>query len=686
MKRLSLFISLICLLGYHMVNAQHFPEYIVSKKGHNVVCLDINKQGDYFITGGDDAKVVAWDLNKGTEYLVYSGNEDQITAVKFKNDDGNIFAAGDKSGMLTINDVFTGSTLQKIKAHEGQITSIDFNLKYDVIATSGQDGKVNFWDFKTGQHEKVINADEEVVNCVKFSPDNETFLTAGADGKLRIWDYSSGAIFQNIDAHKSWIRDADFSTDQKWIATGADDKKVKIWSTDTWQEVRAFKAHKNWVTICQFAPDQNYLLTGGFDSRATIWNFKTKTKREEYKTDGKYVSGMAISPDLSRLVVAGYHENIEVWNVSKVGMQLPDQTPLAAQHDKSINPDYFQNLTIELIQPAIARGQTFKCLDEEFTVKGQVSEPKSIRELLVNGDPTPVNADGYFQKTIKVGYLENKVSIRALTFNNQYVESDFVLYRIFDQQNPEALADMSRAGKDYALIIATNDYTEMPNLINPLFDAKTIADELSNSYNFEVELVTNPSKTEILSSIRNYGKKMYGDEDQLFIFIAGHGEFDNVFNDGYIVAKDSRKEDEIKSTYISHSSLRTIVNSIPCKHIFLTMDVCFGGTFDPYTARSRGFGEYTSVDKEQYIKRKMKYKTRLYLTSGGKEYVPDGRPNYHSPFARRFIAALRSYGGEDGILTYTEMMSFVEKTTPEPRTGEFGDNEPGSDFLFIADQ
>ena len=37
---------------------------------------------------------------------------------------------------------------------------------------------------------------------------------------------------------------------------------------------------------------------------------------------------------------------------------------------------------------------------------------------------------------------------------------------------------------------------------------------------------------------------------------------------------------------------------------------------------------------------------RLHLTSGEITSVPDGRAGQHSPFARRFIASLRTYGGK----------------------------------------
>ena len=85
----------------------------------------------------------------------------------------------------------------------------------------------------------------------------------------------------------------------------------------------------------------------------------------------------------------------------------------------------------------------------------------------------------------------------------------------------------------------------------------------------------------------------------------------------------------------------------------------------------------------QIVKRKLNYLTRLYVTSGGKEYVPDGRAGHHSPFARKFLESLRTYGGSDEILTTKDIFSNLELLTPEPRFGDFGDNEPGSDFIFI---
>lgn len=248
-----------------------------------------------------------------------------------------------------------------------------------------------------------------------------------------------------------------------------------------------------------------------------------------------------------------------------------------------------------------------------------------------------------------------------------------------------------RNGTDYALFIATDEYSTWTDLVNPVNDCRTIAQELETNYGFNTELVIDAPRADILKKLKEYARKAYTDNDQLVIFIAGHGKFDELFGEGYVVCTDSEKEDEGNNSYIAHSNLRTIVNAIPCKHTFLMMDVCFGGTIDPFIAGGGGHRGGESADgggkeltQNDFISRKLAFKTRRYLTSGGKEYVPDGLPGHHSPYARKFLDALRNYGGHDRIITLAELVLYFERLIPEPRYGEFGANEPGSDFLFIA--
>lgn len=241
--------------------------------------------------------------------------------------------------------------------------------------------------------------------------------------------------------------------------------------------------------------------------------------------------------------------------------------------------------------------------------------------------------------------------------------------------------------KDYALLFATDEYDHWDNLQNPVNDVTTIATDLEAMYGFEIEVVKNATKREVLQKLREYTKKSYLPNDQLFIMFAGHGHFDQLFNQGYLVCRDSKVTDEERLSYISHNNLRGIIDNIPSKHIFLAMDACFGGTFDPFirtSAHRGGDGLYDELGNEEYINRKLKFRTRKFLTSGGKEYVSDGRPGQHSPFTRKLLEAIRSYGGPDNVLTLAEIKAYVEKIDPEPRFGEFGTDQPGSDFIFVV--
>ena len=241
--------------------------------------------------------------------------------------------------------------------------------------------------------------------------------------------------------------------------------------------------------------------------------------------------------------------------------------------------------------------------------------------------------------------------------------------------------------KDYALFFATDNYDNWGDLVNPIYDANTVSRELQEKYGFEVEVVENATQEEMLIKIKDYSKRNYKPQDQLLIFFAGHGHFDEGFGEGYVVAKNSLESDKAKTTYISHSNLRSYVNNIACKHILLTMDVCFGGTLDPAIARTRSLDARDELTDNEFLARKLSKVTRRYITSGGKEYVSDGIQGKHSPFAARIIEALRSRGGEDGILTIGEILPYLEKIKDhEPRSGEFGDNEKGSDFVFVSKQ
>ena len=237
-----------------------------------------------------------------------------------------------------------------------------------------------------------------------------------------------------------------------------------------------------------------------------------------------------------------------------------------------------------------------------------------------------------------------------------------------------------RSGTDYALLFATNDYFPFdddrkhveywPDLNTPISDAEILGQELGN-YGFKMDIRKDlKTRDAILNAIAEYAEKEYETGDQLFVYFAGHGYFNETLNSGYIAAGDSKspKYDPGMGSYLGYDELKGLLDRIECNRVMLTLDVCYGGTFDADIALAEGPttrgpddapAERGIVEKLN-LQNTLKVKTRWYLSSGGKEEVQDGMEGMNSPFASALVSLLRNGAGKDGVLTIPE----VERQLP----------------------
>ncbi len=151
--------------------------------------------------------------------------------------------------------------------------------------------------------------------------------------------------------------------------------------------------------------------------------------------------------------------------------------------------------------------------------------------------------------------------------------------------------------------------------------------------------------------------------------------------------KDSKVKDDLRETYMRHDSLLVLIDRIPCPHILVVLDACFGGAaFEARMGRgTRGNNDVMAdISIDEMVKRKMPLRTRKLITSGGTEYVWDGPARQHSPFASRLLGALRELDGHtSGLMTYPRLLGAVELGKPGAFGGSLAGDDPGSDFLFI---
>jgi Tol biopolymer transport system component len=666
-------------LNISHIFAQDLPFVLLDTDHKMASCVAFSPDGR-LATASHDGKIYFWNVETQMTDNILDDHKEIVLALAF-SPDGSLLATAGRDKQVLVWSVANGVVKYRLKDHTAAVTALSFSHDGKYLASGGADNKVVVWDMGTGAIHKNLDYHKKEISTLSFARTSYLLATGSYDGTVKIFDLESGEMFKQLNPNSGRVRSLAFSPDERLLATGTDDESIKVWDMVTGALKKTFKGHANDVYDLEFSPDGQYLASACIGNELRIWSLDMAENIHTLKGFYKLLS-LSFSKDGKYMAVADLHTKTRVYDLGVLKIK-PDPAWERLKSKKTSTGLLAAKPQIQIANPVTSKKEVIKTEAKSIEVKGRIQAESGLFMLLIDGVETPIDAQGNFSRDVKLGFLDNEIIVKGIDMDKRVTEDTIRVYRIFDKNNVNETAGMYRKGRDYALLIGTDEYAAMPKLSNPVNDINTVATELETHYSMKVEKVINPTLNEIYSAIRRYSKTVFANDDQLFIMIAGHGEYDEVFKEGYLVAKDSKKDDEGKQTYLSHSNLRTLLNNIPCQHILLVLDACFGGTFDQNVSSRGSENAYNGIGKEEFILRKLKYKTRLYLTSGGKEYVPDGRPGHHSPFTRKFLDALRSQGGEDKILTFSEVTSFTEKVIPEPRKGEFGDNQPGSDFLFI---
>lgn len=318
------------------------------------------------------------------------------------------------------------------------------------------------------------------------------------------------------------------------------------------------------------------------------------------------------------------------------------------------------------------RGLDVDDLEDALYLNGQAIDEGGVAEVTVNNKKVALAINGRFSYAITEANGAKLIIKATDKEGNQSVDS-IEIESNTNKQKSEALTETVNR----ALLFGIDIYDEWGNLKNPLHDVSEIKKVLTDYYGYEVTLVPNATQNQIRTTIDSFLRLTYGPNDNLIVFFAGHGVLDPIYG-GHIVCKDSKKEDRTFSTYYSFNHLaNSLDRQQNCKHVFLVLDVCFGGgIFAQQTAPAYYGNDVYSEQKDAIrLQKILKSKSRMYLTSGGETYVSDGRPGYHSPFATRFIQALEApLKNQKAFITLKDVVDYVRDLPEgqEPRYGSFG--------------
>jgi hypothetical protein len=246
---------------------------------------------------------------------------------------------------------------------------------------------------------------------------------------------------------------------------------------------------------------------------------------------------------------------------------------------------------------------------------------------------------------------------------------------ISTSENSSSLSKLN-FGNYHALVIGNDKYKHLSPLTNAVNDANDVASVLRSKYNFNVNLLTNATRDEIVSALSDL-RSSISSSDNLLVYYAGHGELDKKADEGFWLPVDAESDNQVH--WVANETIMRSVRAMEAKHVMVVADSCFSGTM------TRGIK--IKDNSPDYIKKIVKKKARTVLTSGGLEPVSDVGGGNNSVFALSFLNALKN---NDGVLDGNQLFSIVRKQVMlnSKQTPEYGDirraGHDGGDFVFVS--
>lgn len=349
---------------------------------------------------------------------------------------------------------------------------------------------------------------------------------------------------------------------------------------------------------------------------------------------------------------------------------------------------------LTIFSPISAKGETYKTLDKQATVSGFVKDENGIFDLTVNGQDAALTSEGKFLSVVPLVVGLNTIFVSATDGKNNTVTKTIDVERSGRSYDGNISATgapgmpgagvggiaapglMTAQTRYFALIIGINTYDD-PGLIDldePISDATKVYNVLTTNYTFERDNVTfleNPTFAQMIDAVDHLSEEITPN-DNLLIFYAGHGYWDDDKGLGYWLPADAQKKSTAK--WFRNSTLSDYIGSIESKHTLLIADACFSGSI--FKTR-KAFN-----DANMAINKLYELPSRKAMTSGTLKEVPD-----KSVFVHYLVKRLEQ-NSEKYVSSQELFSSFrIAVLNNSPNVPQYGEihnaGDEGGDFIFI---
>lgn len=490
------------------------------------------------------------------------------------SDDGKTVIAAGEAGIKVWNAADGGG--KAFQSGSFSVSSLSLNANGTQAAIGNNFGAVGIWNIAANKYRTLREANLDYyfqpVTKLIFSPDGKLLAGVMSDASLIVWDVGNGAEKLTLPGHKGGTNALVFHPSAQILISGGADGQTKIWDLKTGKETASLIAvgSRDYVAV---TPDGFYtasknaaqaisIRAGG--EIAPFEQFDLKYNRPDIVIERV---GLA-EPETVRI----YRQAVEK-RLKRLGYSI-DQ---AAQTVSTIAPD----LSFVTEPPAQTKE---RMLSLKVKADGKESNLKTL-EISVNGVPAGDNAfDGKTkaaEKEIKIELQRgaNKIKIVAASergAHSQPLEFETRLETDFARPNL------------YVLVVGVSEYADPRRKLNyAAKDANDVAKFFESKQprfgKVEVHRLLNQDATkEKIIGEREFLMRA-GVEDEVVIFLAGHGLLDRDLN--YYFGTHAVDFQNPTEKGLRYEDLESLLDKLQARKKLLLMDTCHAGEVDKENVR-----------------------------------------------------------------------------------------------------
>jgi len=175
------------LIKYDYVSAVTVREFDA-----RVTSMSLTKDEKYLVTGSESGNIKFWNA---TDYSLHHEagtiTQNPVYALE-SNNNGNILAIGDESGVIYLCDVSNGpENLRMVLTLTGQdsrISEISFSPDGALLATASLDGSVQIWEMNNLQNLPIVLKDhKDHIWGISFNREGDYLLSGVRNGDIKLW-------------------------------------------------------------------------------------------------------------------------------------------------------------------------------------------------------------------------------------------------------------------------------------------------------------------------------------------------------------------------------------------------------------------------------------------------------------------------------------------------------------------